>query len=88
MSTSPDSIRSTTCGEPSLIFGISSTGTPIRRIARAVPPVARISKPESCSDTAISDAAALSPSVTLMKAAPDDGIAAPAAACALPNAAG
>ena len=40
MSTSPASIRSTTLGDPSDSFRIRSTGTPMRRIAWAVPPVA------------------------------------------------
>jgi hypothetical protein len=88
MSTSPASIRSTTFGEPSDSFRRRSTGTPIRRIAWAVPPVARIAKPRSCSDAASWVADGLSVSVTDMKAAPPFGSSAPAAACALPNAAG
>ncbi len=46
-STSPDPIRSTTLGEPSKTFLIRSTGTPMRRMACAVPPVARTLKPRS-----------------------------------------
>ena len=88
MSTSPASIRSTTFGEPSDSFRIRSTGTPIRRMACAVPPVARIRKPMSWSEAASCVAAGLSPSVTLMNTVPDVGSRAPAAACALPNAVG
>jgi hypothetical protein len=47
MSTSPASIRSTTFGEPSESFLMRSTGTPMRRMACAVPPVARTLKPMS-----------------------------------------
>ncbi len=60
-------------------FIIRSTGTPIRRIACAVPPVARIRKPMSCSEAASWVADGLSLSVTLMNTAPSAG-SAPAAA--------
>ena len=87
-STSPDSIRSTTFGEPSDSFLIRSTGTPMRRIAVAVPPVATTRKPMSWKLAASWVAADLSPSVTEMNTVPEFGSSAPAAACALPNAAG
>src|SRR5919202_64599 len=87
-STSPASIRSTTCGEPWESFLIRSTGTPIRRIACAVPPVASSSKPRSWSEAASWVAAGLSPSVTEMNTVPEAGNSAPAAAWALPKAAG
>ncbi len=87
-STSSRSMKSTTCGEPSWILLIFSTGTPIREIACAVPPVAMIRKPWSCSSVARPVAAALSASVTVMKTVPSLGSLTPAAACALPNAAG
>ena len=47
-----------------------STGMPIRLIACAVPLVATISKPRSCSAIATPAAAGLSPSVTVMKTVP------------------
>ena len=87
-STSPASIRSTTFGEPSDSFLMRSTGTPMRRIAVAVPPVASTRKPMSWKAAAIWVAAGLSPSVTEMKTVPEPGSSAPAAACALPKAAG
>src|SRR5919202_2062607 len=87
-STSPASIRSTTCGEPSESFLIRSTGTHIRRIACAVPPVASSSKPRSWSEAASWVAAGLSPSVTEMNTVPEAGSSAPAAPWALPKAAG
>ena len=87
-STSPASIRSTTFGEPSDSFLIRSTGTPIRRITLAVPPVATTRKPMSWKPAASCVAADLSPSVTEMKTVPEAGSSAPAAACAFPNAAG
>ena len=87
-STPPASIRSTTLGEPSESFLIRSTGTPMRRIASAVPPVASTLNPRSCSEAASCVAAGLSPSVTLMNTVPPVGSSAPAAAWALPKAAG
>ncbi len=72
----------------SLSFWIRSTGTPILRMACAVPPVAMIVKPRSCNEAASWVAVGLSPSVTLMKTVPADGRMAPAAAWALPNAVG
>jgi hypothetical protein len=45
--TSPVSIRSTTFGEPSAILWIVSQGTPMPRIACAVPEVATTRKPAS-----------------------------------------
>ena len=87
-STSPASIRSTTFGEPSDSFLIRSTGTPMRRIACAVPPVASTWKPMSWKAPAICVAADLSPSVTLMNTEPEPGSSAPAAAWAVPNAVG
>ena len=48
-STSPEAIASTTCGEPSPTLRSVRTGTPMRAIACAVPRVATISKPRSCS---------------------------------------
>ena len=88
MSTSPRSIQSTTCGEPSPILLIASAGMPILRIAWAVPRVAMISKPRSCSSVATPLAAGLSPSATVMNAVPAFGSVAPAAAWALANAVG
>ena len=87
-SSSPASIRSTTLGEPSDSLRIRSTGTPMRRIACAVPPVASTRKPMSWKAAAIWVAAGLSPSVTLMNTLPACGSSAPAAAWALPKAAG
>ena len=87
-STSPRSIQSTTCGEPSPILLIVSAGMPILRIAWAVPRVATISKPKSCRMVATPVAAGLSPSATVMKARPLPGSWAPAAAWALANAVG
>ena len=87
-STSPASIRSTTFGEPSDSFWMRSTGTPMRRMAVAVPPVAITRKPMSWKPAASCVAAGLSPSVTEMNTVPELGSSAPAAACALPNAAG
>src|ERR1700722_6723688 len=81
-------IRSRTCGEPSCSLLMRRTGTPIRSIAIAVPPVAMISKPTSWSRAASCVAAALSVSVTVMKTAPSRGSTTPAAACALPKAVG
>ena len=86
--TSPDSIRSTTLGEPSEIFFSRSTGTPMRRMAWAVPPVATMSKPRSCREAASWVAAGLSLSVTVMNTVPPVGSCAPAAAWALPKAVG
>ena len=60
----------------------------MRAIAPAVPPVAAISNPRSCSCAAIAPTAALSESVTVRNTVPDCGSRAPAAACALANAAG
>ena len=59
MSTSPRTIQSTTCGEPSPILFSVSTGIPIRAIASAVPRVATIRKPRSCSVWAIANALGL-----------------------------
>src|SRR3954447_15144835 len=87
-STSPRSIQSTTCGEPSPTLLIRSAGMPIRSIASAVPRVATIRKPRSCSVWATATAPGLSLSVTVMNAVPESGSAAPAAAWALANAAG
>ncbi len=66
-------IRSTTCGEPSPILLIGVTGTPIRSIAWAVPPVAITSKPRSWKRAASWVAAGLSVSVTVMKTEPSSG---------------
>ena len=85
-STSPEAIASTTCGEPSPTLRSVRTGTPMRAIACAVPRVATISKPRSCSCAASPAPAALSVSVTVMKTVPPSGSAAPAAACAFANA--
>ena len=68
--TSPRSISSTTFGEPSPSFEIRSTGMPIREIAAAVPRVATIWKPRSCSCAAIPTIAALSESVTVRNTVP------------------
>src|SRR3954447_2117690 len=87
-STSPFSIQSTTCGEPSPTLLIRSAGMPIRSIASAVPRVATMRKPRSCKVWAIATAPGLSLSVTVMNAVPVSGSAAPAAACALANAVG
>src|SRR3954452_9969733 len=87
-STSPRSIQSTTGGEPSPPLLIRWAGVPIRSIARAVPRVATIRKPRSCSVWAIATAPGLSLSVTVMNAVPESGSAAPAAACALAKAVG
>ena len=81
-------MKSTTCGEPSAILLIASTGMPIREIAWAVPPVAMMRKPRSWKRAASCVAAALSPSVTVMKTVPSSGSETPAAAWALPNAVG
>ena len=81
-------IRSSTCGEPSCSLLIRRTGTPIRSIAIAVPPVAMISKPTSWRRAASCVAAGLSVSVTVMKTDPSRGSTTPAAACALPKAVG
>ena len=82
------SIRSTTCGEPSAIFLIDSTGIPMREIAWAVPPVATTLKPRSWNRAASWVATALSVSVTEMKTVPSSGSETPAAAWALPKAVG
>ena len=87
-STSRASMRSTTLGDPSETFMIRSTGTPMRRIAVAVPPVARMLKPMSQKPAASWVAAGLSPSVTEMNTVPVLGSSDPAAACAFPKAAG
>ena len=87
-STSPLRMQSTTFGEPSPIFLIFRTGTPIREIASAVPEVAITSKPRSWKRVASCVAAGLSESVTLMKIVPFSGSETPAAACALPKAVG
>src|ERR1019366_8863355 len=87
-STSPRSIQSTTCGEPSPILLMSRAGIPIRRNACAVPRVATMAKPRSCSMVAIPVAAGLSPSATVMNTVPRSGSRNPAAACALANAVG
>ena len=65
-----------------------STGTPMREIACAVPPVATIRKPRSQKRVASWVAAALSASVTVMKTVPELGSRTPAAAWALPKAVG
>src|SRR6478672_6020094 len=87
-STSPRSIQSTTWGEPSPTLFRRAAGIPMRSIASAVPRVATIRKPRSWSVWAIPTAPALSLSVTVMKAVPVSGSAAPAAACAFAKAAG
>src|SRR3954452_22879511 len=87
-STSPRSIQSTTCGEAPPTLLIRSAGMPIRSIASAVPRVATIRKPRSCSVWATATAPGLSLSVTVMNAVPESGSAAPAAAWALANAVG
>ena len=86
--TSPRSIQSTTCGEPSWSLLIRVTEMLIRSSAWAVPRVAMIRKPRSCSIVAIPTAAALSPSDTVRNTVPDSGSSAPAAAWALANAVG
>jgi len=68
--TPPEAIASATCGEPSPTLRSVRTGTPIRSIACAVPRVATISKPRSCSCAAMPAPAALSESVTVMKTVP------------------
>ncbi len=60
----------------------------MREIEAAVPRVATIRKPRSCSWAAIPITADLSVSVTVRNTVPDCGSRAPAAACALANAAG
>ena len=60
----------------------------MRRSDCAVPRVAMISKPRSCSRLAIPMAAGLSPSATVMNTVPSSGSCAPAAAWALANAVG
>ena len=87
-STSPRSMQSTTCGEPSPILLMLAAGIPIRRIDCAVPRVAMIVKPRSCSRLAMPVAAGLSLSATVRNTVPWLGSCAPAAACALANAVG
>ena len=60
----------------------------MREIAAAVPRVATIAKPRSCSCAAMPTAPALSESVTVRNTVPVRGSRAPAAACAFANAAG
>ena len=60
----------------------------MRAIAAAVPRVATIAKPWSCSCAAMPTAPALSESVTVRNTVPVRGSRAPAAACAFANAAG
>ena len=60
----------------------------MREIAAAVPRVATIAKPRSCSCAAMPTAPALSESVTVRNTVPLRGSRAPAAACAFANAAG
>src|SRR5918997_861350 len=86
--TSPPSILSTTCGDPSPSLLSVSTGIPIRAIAPAVPRVATMENPRSCSWAAIAPTASLSESVTVRNTVPACGSRAPAAACALAKAAG
>ena len=78
-STSPPRMLSTTCGEPSPILFSFSTGTPIARIACAVPLVASTRKPRSCMRAASWVAAGLSVSQTLMNTLPSGGRATPGA---------
>ena len=88
MSTSPRSIQSSTCGEPSPILFKRSTGTPMRAIASAVPRVATMRNPLSCRLCATAIAPGLSESVTVMKAVPLRGSGTPAAAWAFAKAVG
>src|SRR5271165_6457580 len=87
-STSPRSIQSSTCGEPSPILLRRCTGTPMRAIVSAVPRVATMRKPLSWRICATPEAPTLSESVTVMNAVPCSGSGTPAAAWALAKAVG
>ena len=75
---SPALTMSTMCGRPSLTLLIAFTGTPASAIAAAVPRVATMLKPRSCSSDATFTARALSLFLTVMHTVPPVGSLEPA----------
>ena len=84
--TSPDKMRSATCGRPSDTFFTGSAGTPFAVRCRAVPDVANMRKPISWNRRTIGVTVCLSESLTDTKTAPLSGNSAAAPLCALANA--